>query len=86
MKKRIFIELGFAFFLFMISISFLAAVEYSNEVSSDFIINSEKVNLVKTTESPYNSNYLIGILIILVLAIAVLFFKKKKSKKNMTKR
>ncbi len=38
MKKRIFIELGFAFFLFMISISFLAAVEYSDETGAEIYI------------------------------------------------
>ncbi|MDP3026445.1 MAG: hypothetical protein Q8N63_01965 [Nanoarchaeota archaeon] len=86
MKKRTLIESGFAFCLFIFLTSFLAAAEYSNEVSNDFVISNEKASLVKSTEPIYNPNYLIGILIILILAIVILVFKKKKSKKNIKKR
>ena len=86
MKKRILTGLGFAFILIIFLISFLAAAEYSNEVSRDFVIGSEKVSLEKTTESSFNLNYAIGVLIILILAIAVLVLRKKKGKKNINKR
>ena len=86
MKKRTLTELGFAFALILFSASFLAAAEYSNEISNDFVISNEKASLVKSTELIYNPNYLIGILIILILAIVILVFKKKRRKKNITKR